>query len=177
MVLWVFWLCLQHVEVSKPGNQNMPQQQPRPLQWQCWILNPLHHKGSPDFCVFDAAVNEIVFLFFFFSFLVTLRHYGVPEPGIREIDLYFTNWLSVGFVESSTFKIWLIVQHFSIHYCRHTVIKFTMKTEYLLNILNLCLWKYTISTSKIENKSCWSSSCGSVVNKSVWEPRGCRFDP
>ena len=38
-----FWLHLQHVEVPKPVIQHMPQ------QWQCWVLNPLDHQGTPAF--------------------------------------------------------------------------------------------------------------------------------
>ena len=29
------------------GIKPAPQQQPKPLQWQCWILNPLCHKRTP----------------------------------------------------------------------------------------------------------------------------------
>ena len=36
----------QHAEVPRPGIKPMPQQWPKPLQWQCWILNPLYHKGT-----------------------------------------------------------------------------------------------------------------------------------
>ena len=31
-----------------PGIEPVPQQQLKPLQWQCRILNPLHHKGTPQ---------------------------------------------------------------------------------------------------------------------------------
>ena len=36
----------QHAEVSGPGIKQVPWQQPEQLQWQCRILNPLHHKGT-----------------------------------------------------------------------------------------------------------------------------------
>ena len=36
-----------HVEVAGAGTEPVPQQQPEPLQWECQILNPLHHKGTP----------------------------------------------------------------------------------------------------------------------------------
>ena len=37
-----------HTEVSKLGIKPRPQQWPEPLQWQHWILRPLHHKGTPS---------------------------------------------------------------------------------------------------------------------------------
>ena len=39
----LFWPHPWHVEVPRPGIEP-PQQQPQLLQWQCWILNPLHHR-------------------------------------------------------------------------------------------------------------------------------------
>ena len=36
-----FWPCLQHVECPGPGIKNVPQ------QWQCQVLNPLCHQGTP----------------------------------------------------------------------------------------------------------------------------------
>ena len=56
LFVWlVHWLAgfgffqprLWHVEVSGPGIQPMPQQWPKPLQWQCQILNPVSHRGIP----------------------------------------------------------------------------------------------------------------------------------
>ena len=41
--------CLKHVEVPEPGIKPTPQQWPEPLQWQCHILNPLSHQGTPWF--------------------------------------------------------------------------------------------------------------------------------
>ena len=43
-----FLPCLQHAEVPGPGIKPMPQQQPKPLQWQHEILSPLCHKGTPE---------------------------------------------------------------------------------------------------------------------------------
>lgn len=34
-----FWPRLGHVEVTRPGLESVPQQQPETLQWQCWMLN------------------------------------------------------------------------------------------------------------------------------------------
>ena len=45
--IFFFWPHSQHVDVPRPGTEPMPKQQPEPLQWQCWILNPLCHKGIP----------------------------------------------------------------------------------------------------------------------------------
>ena len=41
---FLFWWCLWHVEVPRPGTEPDPQQQCKPLQWQCQILNPLHNR-------------------------------------------------------------------------------------------------------------------------------------
>ena len=38
--------CPWHVEVPVPGIEPTPQQPPEPLQWQRWILNPLHHERT-----------------------------------------------------------------------------------------------------------------------------------
>ena len=43
-----FWLPPWHVEDLEPEIKLMPQQWPRLLQWQCWILNLLCHKGTPQ---------------------------------------------------------------------------------------------------------------------------------
>lgn len=38
----------QSLEVPRPGIQRMPQQRPKLLQWQCWILNLLRCKRTPN---------------------------------------------------------------------------------------------------------------------------------
>ena len=50
MVFFFFsiWLCLQHVEVLRPGIEPVPLQWPKPLWWQCWILNLLCHRRPPQ---------------------------------------------------------------------------------------------------------------------------------
>ena len=58
VVVWGFFPHLQHMEVPGPGIEPKPQQWPKALQWQCQILNPLHHKRTP--CLFG------VLGFFFF---------------------------------------------------------------------------------------------------------------
>ena len=37
----LLWLSWQHVQAPRPGIEPASQQWPEPLQWQCWILNPL----------------------------------------------------------------------------------------------------------------------------------------
>ena len=46
-----FWCFVKlpysrHVKVPGPGIKPTPQHWPEPLQWQCWIPNPLSHKGT-----------------------------------------------------------------------------------------------------------------------------------
>ena len=53
--------CAQHVEVPGPGIKPVPQQQPKLLYWQCWILNPLCPKGTP----FISDIIALSPLFFF----------------------------------------------------------------------------------------------------------------
>ena len=72
---WVFFVSLgfcllpQNSKLPRPGIKPAPQQQPKPLQWQWQILNPLSHQGTP-----------LRFFFFFFGW--SMAH-GVPGPGIR----------------------------------------------------------------------------------------------
>ena len=42
--IYIFWLHMLHVELPRSGIKPMPQQWPKPLQWQSWILNLLCHK-------------------------------------------------------------------------------------------------------------------------------------
>ena len=41
-----FWLHPRHVEVPEPERKPASQQQPKLLQWQCQILNLLHHREN-----------------------------------------------------------------------------------------------------------------------------------
>ena len=43
-------LHLWHMEVPGPGIEPAPQQQPKPLQSQCQIFNPLRHRRTPRSC-------------------------------------------------------------------------------------------------------------------------------
>ena len=66
---------LQHVEIPGPGLELTPQQQPQPLQWQHWVLNPLCHKGTPLMILGISVVSLVMsvflwyylFEYFFFS--------------------------------------------------------------------------------------------------------------
>jgi len=44
--------CPWHVEILEPGIEPTPPQRVEPLQWQCWILNLLHCKGTPTTLLF-----------------------------------------------------------------------------------------------------------------------------
>ena len=48
------WLSPQYMEGPGPGIKPMPQQQSEPLTWQCQLLNPLHHKGTPLIFLIEA---------------------------------------------------------------------------------------------------------------------------
>ena len=45
--IYLFRPHLWHVEIPRPGIEPVPQQWPKLLQWQCWILNPLQHQRNP----------------------------------------------------------------------------------------------------------------------------------
>ena len=47
LLLLLFLLCPQHIEVPRPRIEPMSQQSPKPQQWQQWILSPLSHQGTP----------------------------------------------------------------------------------------------------------------------------------
>ena len=47
---FVFLTHPPHVEVPWPVVEPEPQQWPETQQWQCWILSPLSHEGTPDWC-------------------------------------------------------------------------------------------------------------------------------
>lgn len=47
--VFVFWLCLQHVQVSRPGIKLVPQLR------QGHILNLLHHRGTSSLTILDKS--------------------------------------------------------------------------------------------------------------------------
>ena len=54
-----FWPPLWHVEVPRPGIKPMPSQWPKLQQWQCQILNPLGHQGTPFINLFLITPNKL----------------------------------------------------------------------------------------------------------------------
>ena len=75
-----FWPCLWHVEVPRPGTKPAPQQQPKQCQsqhWQCQILNPLHHKGTPP-------MSHFFFCFTVFGDLSTIPFF-IANPGVFDV--------------------------------------------------------------------------------------------
>ena len=53
-----FWLHPWHVEVPQPRTEPVSQQQPKLQQWQCQILNPLHHQGTPTLWIFIRCTGQ-----------------------------------------------------------------------------------------------------------------------
>ena len=45
-LIYLFWLHLQHMDFSQAGIEPAQWKQPKLLQGQRWILNPLWHKGT-----------------------------------------------------------------------------------------------------------------------------------
>ena len=60
-----FWSHLWQVEVPGPGIKPVPQQWPKSLEWQCWILNPLSFKRTPlivvSICI-SLVISDVVHL-------------------------------------------------------------------------------------------------------------------
>ena len=58
--LWVVFFSSyslpRHVEFPGPGIKPVPEQWPKPLQWQCWIPNPLLHRRTP---VMDCVLSHV----------------------------------------------------------------------------------------------------------------------
>ena len=75
------WLHLQRAEVPRAGTETVPKQQPKLLQWQRQILNPLHHKRSTGKFIFIIQVG-----FFLGGRLLYLWHMEVPGLGV-ELEL------------------------------------------------------------------------------------------
>ena len=72
----VFWPCPWHVEVPRPRIKPVPQKPPKPLQWQCQILNPLHTQVFilPSPIYFSDALP-----FFIYIQVSDLYHFGFYE--------------------------------------------------------------------------------------------------
>ena len=82
-------LCWHHVAVPGPGVKLVPQQLPEPLQWQCWILNPLQHREIPHFfsfwrCFYFYLIYLLIYLIWFLG--LHLQHIEVPKL-VVELEL------------------------------------------------------------------------------------------
>ena len=86
LFVFCFWLC--HGTWSfGPGTELVPQQWPKPRQWQCQILNPLSHQGTPHVAIFvklQLTKNHHIFynqyLFRFNSFWFLCFFFFVLNP-------------------------------------------------------------------------------------------------
>ena len=96
-----FWPCPQHAEVPRPGIKPLPQQQHSPQKWQCQILMPLGHQGTPisSFYIYIFFLHYIymyvyirttyiyiyiymyIHICVFFSFLVAPKYVEFPGQG------------------------------------------------------------------------------------------------
>ena len=47
--VYIYWPHLQHMDVPGPAIKSTPQQRPQRQLWQCQILNPLCHQGTPSY--------------------------------------------------------------------------------------------------------------------------------
>ena len=104
------WLHRWHVAVSGPGIEPMPQQWPKMLQWQCWILNQLCHQGTPGFLINTNNVQTSIHLklpgessqwsyFFYLGFLsytFIMENDGRQEykSGVPVAAQWKRNWLA-----------------------------------------------------------------------------------
>ena len=59
-----------------PGIEPAPQQQCELLQYQCWILSPLHDKGMPIYCFYILLFDREMYVpsFFLLNISRTLSH-------------------------------------------------------------------------------------------------------
>ena len=65
-LLWILFFFFfpypQHAEILGPGIEPAPWQWPEPQQWQCQVLNPQHHQGTP---VVDSYRNLQIWIYLF----------------------------------------------------------------------------------------------------------------
>ena len=79
-LLLLFWPCLQHVEVPRPGNEPVALQWPKPLQWECWTLNLLLHERT-----LKTIFLILLLLFASFSKLILLPAYSGVSQGLQNV--------------------------------------------------------------------------------------------
>ena len=74
-----FFLAVPSVlEILGPRVKPAPQQQPKPQQWPCWILNPFVPPGNSQ--------SSFIYLFFYLSLVflgLHLRHMEFPRLGVE----------------------------------------------------------------------------------------------
>ena len=58
--LFFFLAMPQHADVPRPGIEPVPQQQPKVLQGQHWILNLMHHKRIPKLLHLERINNKVL---------------------------------------------------------------------------------------------------------------------
>ena len=91
--LFLFWPPPQHVEIPRPGIKLVPQQGPKPLQWQHLILNLLCHKGTPREAGFESHFCWLFWLNYLHpqALQPTFTPYFPPFPSMSL--LAFKRWL------------------------------------------------------------------------------------
>ena len=81
------------IEVPGPGIKPVSQQQPKLLQWQCWIRNLLCHKVTPGLLLHIASSLGSTFLFVFTLFSSTVDGqwgtWPMAAPGLYYHSLWF----------------------------------------------------------------------------------------
>ena len=56
--IYIIAQCPWHLKIPRPRIKLTPQQRPKLLQWQCWILNLLCHKRTPQLKTCDITARE-----------------------------------------------------------------------------------------------------------------------
>ena len=76
------WPSPEQAEVPRPGIESIPQQQPNLLQWKCWILNSLSHRGTlVSFCL-KAILICVWWYLIMISFCIFLKITIISHPYI-----------------------------------------------------------------------------------------------
>ena len=58
IIITIFWPRPAACGIPRPGINLGPQQWPKTLQWQCWVLNPLCHKRTPVAVFFKLKISN-----------------------------------------------------------------------------------------------------------------------
>ena len=95
--------------------QTEPQQWPGPLQWQCQIINPLHHKGTPSFWFWFAFLWWLAILSIFFMWLLTSSLPSLEICLWRSLAHFITMLLFWYWVVWDVYVFWISVPYRSYH--------------------------------------------------------------